>query len=445
MRWFLFLMTGVLMAQQPQPKPDARFKADILVIVAHPDDEGMAIGYLAKAVLDLHKRVAVVYGTRGDGGGNAIGMEQAASLGAEREMEARRADATVGITNVWFLGAPDTPGQNVLRSLETWNHGASVGQVVRLVRLTRPEVIMTWMPAYSAGENHGDHQAASVLANEAFDLAGDPTAFPEQVTPPRDHAASGTLTEGLHPWQPKKLYFFSDATNTAALEGHGPQYPWSEVSPSQKVTYGRLALESIAKHETQDYPGQMAAAALKQSDLGALKDMKTRLVLGKTLVGGTVTGDVFAGITDAPVAYQRVPGYEAEVRSGLSAELGGPWAFYKQFWKAHALMQVQELFNPQVQVPASSEVYVPVLLHNETGGDVSFEVSAEAPAGWGAAVGVGKYLVAAHETVSADVSVPTPAKSESAQKVRVNVTGPSGRVAQLGVDVTVVLDGLQQH
>ena len=82
MRWFLFVITGVLMAQQPQPRPDARFKADILVIVAHPDDEGMAISYLAKAVLDLHKRVAVVYGTRGDGGGNAIGMEQAASLGA---------------------------------------------------------------------------------------------------------------------------------------------------------------------------------------------------------------------------------------------------------------------------------------------------------------------------------------------------------------------------
>jgi LmbE family N-acetylglucosaminyl deacetylase len=173
---------------------DDRFKTDILVIVAHPDDEGMAIGYLAKAVLDLHKRVAVVYGTRGDGGGNAIGGEQAAALGAEREMEARRAVGTLGITNVWFLGAPDTPGQNVLRSLETWNHGSALGQMVRLVRLTRPEVIMTWLPAYSAGENHGDHQAASVLANEAFDIAADPTQFPEQVTPTRDHTVSGNLT-----------------------------------------------------------------------------------------------------------------------------------------------------------------------------------------------------------------------------------------------------------
>jgi hypothetical protein len=304
---------------------------------------------------------------------------------------------------------------------------------------------MTWMPTYSAGENHGDHQAASVLANEAFDLAGDPTAFPEQVTPPRDHAASGTLTEGLRTWQPKKLYFFSDATNTAALDGHGPQYAWSEVSPSQRVTYGRLALESIAKHETQDYPGQMAAAALKQADLGALKEMKTRLVLGKTLVGGEVTGDVFEGITDAPAAFHKVPGYETEMRSGVSAELGGPWAFYKQFWKAHELMHVQEIFNPQVQVPASSEVYVPVLLHNNTGGDVNFELSASVPSGWGAALGVGTYMVGAHETVSADVSVPTPAKAEGAQQLRVNVSGSSGKVAEFGVDVTVVAGGLPQY
>jgi len=68
----------------------------------------------------------------------------------------------------------------VLHSLETWGHGASLEQVVRLVRLTRPEVILTWLPVYVAGENHDDHQAAGVLATEAFDLSGDPVAFAEQ-------------------------------------------------------------------------------------------------------------------------------------------------------------------------------------------------------------------------------------------------------------------------
>ena len=54
------------------PPPDERFKADILVIAPHPDDESTIAGYLARAVLDEHRRVAVVLTTRGD---------RAASLG----------------------------------------------------------------------------------------------------------------------------------------------------------------------------------------------------------------------------------------------------------------------------------------------------------------------------------------------------------------------------
>ncbi len=76
------------------PGPDARYKADILLVVAHPDDETMVTAYLAQAALDEHKRVAVIYGTRGDGGGNAEGYAEAAALGAEREIEGRRALGT---------------------------------------------------------------------------------------------------------------------------------------------------------------------------------------------------------------------------------------------------------------------------------------------------------------------------------------------------------------
>lgn len=41
----------VVKAQQSvmSSPPDERFKADILVIVAHPDDESLIAGYLAKA------------------------------------------------------------------------------------------------------------------------------------------------------------------------------------------------------------------------------------------------------------------------------------------------------------------------------------------------------------------------------------------------------------
>src|SRR5258708_26656911 len=52
--------------------PDERFKTDILVVVAHPDDEGGVTPYLARAIYDEHKRVAVVYTTRGGSGGDGL-------------------------------------------------------------------------------------------------------------------------------------------------------------------------------------------------------------------------------------------------------------------------------------------------------------------------------------------------------------------------------------
>src|SRR6202166_525566 len=126
--------------------PDDRYKADLLLIIAHPDDDVVIGGYLARVALDEHKRVAVIYCTNGDGGGNAVGNEAGASLGQMREIEARRALDYLGIHNVWFLSGHDTPGQNVLRSLDNWNHGHALDDVVRLVRITRPNVILTWLP-----------------------------------------------------------------------------------------------------------------------------------------------------------------------------------------------------------------------------------------------------------------------------------------------------------
>ena len=56
------MMTGVVPAQtlaKASPLPDSCYKADILAIVAHPDDETPISAYLAKATLDDGKGVAV--------------------------------------------------------------------------------------------------------------------------------------------------------------------------------------------------------------------------------------------------------------------------------------------------------------------------------------------------------------------------------------------------
>src|SRR5271169_5445195 len=223
-------------AQESKPLPvaDERYKTDILLVVAHPDDEGAATPYLARA-LDEHKRVAVVFGTRGSSGANEAGAEQAAALGAVREIEARNALTTLGITNVWFLGGKDTASQNVLQSLANWDHGESLEQLVRLVRLTRPEVILTFLPGTFIGENHGDHQASGLLATEAFDLAGDPLVFPEQVTGPMRRLEP--YFDNLRPWQPKKIYYFPDASREDMFKGKGPSIPMTGISKSTGKPY----------------------------------------------------------------------------------------------------------------------------------------------------------------------------------------------------------------
>lgn len=100
----------------PPARPDDRLKTDLLLIVAHPDDETGISAYLAQ-LADQKKKVAIVYLTHGEAGRNYMGSERARSLGSIREMELRHALAGLGILDVWFLGGRDTPTQNVLLSL----------------------------------------------------------------------------------------------------------------------------------------------------------------------------------------------------------------------------------------------------------------------------------------------------------------------------------------
>src|SRR5260370_16258766 len=278
------------------PLADERYKADILLVVAHPDDEGAATPYLARA-LDEHKRVAVVFGTRGSSGANEAGAEQAAALGAIREIEARNALATLGINNVWFLSGTDAASQNVLQSLANWDHGVSLEQLVRLVRLTRPEVILTFLPGTFIGEDHGDHQASGLLATEAFDLASDPVAFPEQVAGPTKRLEP--YLENLRPWQPKKIYYFPDADRQDIFKGKGPDYSVKEISKSSKLPYWRMGLDSFRSHQTQakvflDKVAQMDEAQIeKMATSDSFWTETLHFVLGTSLVGRSSTAPLF--------------------------------------------------------------------------------------------------------------------------------------------------------
>lgn len=441
--FFLFIAVsfGQLPAAPASPGPDARYKADILVMVAHPDDESLIASYLARAVFDQHKRVAVVFGTCGNSGGNTVGYEQAESLCAVRKIEARRALASLGIMNVWFLGGQDTASQSPLISLETWNHGAVIWRAVRYVRLTEPDVILTWLPDYADGENHGDHQAASVIANEAFDLAGNPIVFPEQVTAPYDYKLIGNLTEGLRPWQPKKIYFFTNARHHDWIEGQGPVYPSTTVSPSKHVPYYELGAEELSYHQTQENAGPEGREAVYKSMVDHFK-APVRFILGKSLVGGSRTGDIFEGITPAPIAYHPAPGYHPQAREGVSIQLGGPYAFYRRFWQAHGLDHLASLYPPEAGVGPGMTVSVPIIIRNDADSPAKVSLTSEIPQGWKEDSGSAVYPVAAHDSYPIQVTFVAPEGNRPEwQEIHFNAEVDGKAVSALTLRVSDVPSG----
>ncbi|WP_188195992.1 sugar-binding protein [Nonomuraea sp. SYSU D8015] len=166
---------------------------DALFVGAHPDDEASTLSTLGQWKEDHDVRTGVVTVTRGEGGGNAVGPEEGPALGLLREAEERTAVAKAGVREVFNLDDVDFY-YTVSAPLtdQVWG-GDTLEKVVRVVRQTRPEILLTMDPAPTPG-NHGNHQEAARLAIEAFYAAADPKAFPEQIT-----------REGLRPFAPARL------------------------------------------------------------------------------------------------------------------------------------------------------------------------------------------------------------------------------------------------
>ncbi|WP_040158580.1 sugar-binding protein [Mobilicoccus massiliensis] len=166
-----------------------------LYIGAHPDDEAWTLSTIGQWGQRNGLETGVVTVTRGEGGGNAVGPEEGPALGLLREREERAAVGRAGITNIYNLDEVDffyTVSEPLTR--QTWGHDRTLAKIVRVIRETRPEILVTMNPAPSPG-NHGNHQEAARLAIEAYEAAGDPKRFPEQIT-----------KEGLRPWAPAKVF-----------------------------------------------------------------------------------------------------------------------------------------------------------------------------------------------------------------------------------------------
>ena len=422
----ILLPTAVGQSSRDVRQPDDRYKADLLLVIGHPDDETFIGGYLARIALDQHKRIAVVICNMSEAGGNVYGPESSTALGYIQIVEGRRAFSSLGIDNVWFVSGRDTPGQNVLWSLQTWNHGRVLGEVIRVLRLTRPEVVLSSLPAMVAGENHGDHQAAGVIATEAFDMAGDPTVFPEQLAPARAIHGVGNLTEGLHPWQGKKLYYFTDAFDNISqywsdpkdvspfrpnfLVGVGPEYSNAEISKVKGISFGHLGAIEASFYQSQGGVGDLAKKALDQKDLRGFEEHPIRLIFGKSVVPTTPTDDVFANLPTDPVAFVPVTGFRASPENPPGLRFGDAREFYSHFWKAHEIERVAKLLPvPEIAVGPSETIVISLIFYNQSSSPVDMTLSAQLPQGWTMPAPTGPIHADGHASVDIQAAVVAPA------------------------------------
>ena len=170
----------------------------VLYVAAHPDDENtQVITYLARG---RGYRTAYLSLTRGDGGQNVLGPQLGEALGVARTQEllaARRLDGG----RQYFTRAKDFGySKNSEETLSVWDRQAVLGDIVRVIREFRPDVIITRFSPKPA-PTHGHHTASAVLAVEAFRLAADPRRFPSSSASsgPGKRAASSTTSAWAPP------------------------------------------------------------------------------------------------------------------------------------------------------------------------------------------------------------------------------------------------------
>ncbi|HSR69600.1 MAG TPA: PIG-L family deacetylase [Acidobacteriota bacterium] len=163
----------------------------VLYVTAHPDDENNAV--LVRLGRGEGLRTGLLTLTRGDGGQNEIGDELFQAIGVLRSEELLAVHRFDGARQFFSRAIDFGYSFSVEETFEKWGKEEILSDIVRTIRTFRPTVILTLNPGGEGGGQH--HQASARLALEAFQAAGDPARFPEQIS-----------QEGLRPWQPLRLF-----------------------------------------------------------------------------------------------------------------------------------------------------------------------------------------------------------------------------------------------
>ena len=201
----------------------------LLCITAHPDDEAGAFGGTLLVYAERGVETSVVCLTAGTAARNRGAARTNEELARLRTAEFMASCKLLGVSHGEVLSYPD--GQ-----LDRANFFEVVGELVARVRKIRPQVMLTF--GTDGGlTGHPDHAMAGVFATQAFQWAGRPDRYPDQ------------LARGLAPHCAQKLYY------CAADFVLPDRIPIAPVTVTARVEVGRDRFEkknqAFRLHTTQ--------------------------------------------------------------------------------------------------------------------------------------------------------------------------------------------------
>jgi len=159
----------------------------LLCITAHPDDEAGAFGGALLLYSEREVETSVVCLTAGTAAKNRGTARTDHELAQLRTAEFSASCKFLGVSHCEVLNYPDS-------RLDRAPFFEVVGELVARIRRLRPHVVLTF--GTDGGlTGHPDHAMAGAFATQAFQWAGRPDRYPEQ------------LAQGLAPHRTQKLYY----------------------------------------------------------------------------------------------------------------------------------------------------------------------------------------------------------------------------------------------
>jgi LmbE family N-acetylglucosaminyl deacetylase len=222
----------------------ARVTTRILYITAHPDDEsGAVLTYLARG---LHADVALLSLTRGEGGQNVLGPEQAPQLGLIRTQELLAATRGYGV-KLYFTSARDFGYSKTPEETEKIWGRQVLDDMVYLIRDFRPNIIINGWGGVHGG--HGHHQASGILTPKAAELAADESYRTKKTC------------DDCGPWTTSQVLDVERGSDRPK----GYVLPLDEISALYGRSWRQLGLDSFANHRSQGITGFLGSSFLLRS------------------------------------------------------------------------------------------------------------------------------------------------------------------------------------